>query len=393
MRGVIQAVFRDHFAAWAGTRALPPHVVKAARALSTCRRAERGYHYVACPEGHVAHKVYNACRTRCCPLCAFMQAERWARKQFAKLLDCDYHHVIFTTAHELHGLWQANRERYAQLLFTAAWQTLQELLADEKYLGALPGAVAALHTWEGHLLPHVHLHLLVTAGGLDAAGQWREPRKGPRLLPQGVVAQKFRGKFLAFLRAGIEAGTLVAPPEQSRESLLTLLNRLDKRRKASKKWHVQIMPRYAHGRGVVFYLARYVRGGPIGEQRILGYDGRELRLLDKHGRPFTLDAGEFLQRFLTHVPPAGMHVVRVFGLFHHAKRALLNRARALKGQLPFEETREPTWTELCAGRFPEPLRCPVCGRPLITVAVWAPRVPPLAHAAPRAPPPSAQEAA
>lgn len=391
MRAVIQAVFRDHFEAWARARALPPHMVKAAGAISTCRRAERGYHYVECPQGHVQHKVYNACRTRCCPLCAFMQAERWVRKQLQKLIACDYHHVIFTTAHELNALWQANRAAYAQLLFTAAWQTLQELLADAKYLGALPGAVAALHTWQGCLLPHVHLHLLVTAGGLDAAGQWRAPR-GPRLLPQAVVAQKFRGKFLAFLRQGLDAGTLVAPPGQSRESLLTLINRLDKRHKACKKWHVQIMPRYAHGHGVVFYLARYVRGGPISEQRIMGYDGRELGLCDKHGRRFTLGAGEFLQRFLTHIPPAGVHVVRVFGLFHHAKRTLLNRVRALKGQLPFEGTHEPTWAELCSSRCPEPPRCPVCGRPLITVYVRGTGLPLRARPAPRAPP-LAQEAA
>ena len=391
MRRVIQTVFQDHFEAWARTRALPPHVLKAAAAIGTCRSAARGYHYTQCPQGHVQHKVYNACRTRCCPLCAFMQAERWVRKQTEKLIACDYHHVIFTTAHELNGLWQANREVYVQLLFTAAWQTLQELLADAKYLGALPGVIASLHTWQTRLLPHVHLHLLVTAGGMDAGGQWRAP-KTPRLLPQAVVAQKFRGKFLAFLRAALEAGTLVVPPEHSRESLLTLINRLDKRHKAAKKWHVQIMPRYAHGQGVVFYLARYVRGGPIGEQRILGYDGRDLRLCDKHGERFTLGAGEFLQRFVTHIPVERVHVVRVFGLFHHAKRALLNQARAVQGQLPFDGTREPTWAELCAGRFPDgPPRCPVCGRPLITVYVRA-GGPPQIRPASRAPP-DAQEAA
>ncbi len=65
--------------------------------------------------------------------------------------------------------------QFANTLFAAASQTLAELLGDPKYLGARIGVLCALHTWKQTLLPHIHLHCLVTAGGLDKfLGRWLE---------------------------------------------------------------------------------------------------------------------------------------------------------------------------------------------------------------------------
>jgi hypothetical protein len=370
VRGVqsrIQQVFRDHFDAYRAERVLPGHVIRAGLEIASCRTSARGYHLLACPDGHFRRRVFNACRQRNCPACGFMQTERWVRKQAGKLVDCDYHHIIFTTAHEVNGLWRYNRELFVTLLFRATWQTLSELLADPKYLGALPGALAAVHTWQARMLEHVHLHVLCTAGGMTAEGEWREPVRRC-LLPQAVVARKFRGKLLAMLREALREGELRLPPQLSAQRCMTILNRLDKRRKASKKWHVQVMPRYPHGKGVVLYLGRYLRGGPVRDGAVLGYDGQSITLRDKHGERFTLAAGEFLRRFLAHVPPPRMHTTRAYGLFHHARRPLLDQARARVGQLPYDPG-DPCWQELCEAVHADrpPRCCPACGQPLIRI--------------------------
>ena len=52
---------------------------------------------------------------------------------------------------------------------------------------------------------------------------------------------------------------------------LNLLNRLG--HPTQTKWNVRIMERYRHGAGVVTYLARYLRGGPIKNGRLVAYDG------------------------------------------------------------------------------------------------------------------------
>ena len=52
---------------------------------------------------------------------------------------------------------------------------------------------------------------------------------------------------------------------------LTLLTRLGHPRKS--RWNVRIMERYRHGAGVITYLARYLRGGPLKNARLVAWDG------------------------------------------------------------------------------------------------------------------------
>ena len=120
-----------------------------------------------------------------------------------RLLPCDHFHVVFTLPHELNALWAYNRAWSADHLFRAAAETLQQLLDDERHLGAKVGMVVSLHTWGRTLSFHPHVHVLVTGGGL-AAGQWRSRRRD-YLLPAAVLKAKFRGKWLAWLNQAYEA--------------------------------------------------------------------------------------------------------------------------------------------------------------------------------------------
>src|ERR671936_1005623 len=156
------------------------------------------------------------------------------------------------------------------LLFQAVRETLFDLLADPKYLGAQPGIIAALHTWSKTLVLHPHLHCLVTGGGLTPDGQWRAVRNG-FLLPARVVMAVFRGKMLAAIRQALACEALTVPAPMRPQQLQNLLNRLGHPRKT--KWNVRIMERYRHGAGVVTYLARYLRGGPIKNARLVAWDG------------------------------------------------------------------------------------------------------------------------
>jgi Putative transposase/Transposase zinc-binding domain len=213
-------------------------------------------------------------RHRSCPQCAYLQTERWLALQRARLLACDHYHVIFTLPHDLNPLWLANVPVMTALLFQAARDTVVELLADDKYLGAQQGIIAALHTWSQTLVLPPHLHCLVTGGGLTPDGQWQAVRNG-FLLPVRVVMAVFRGKMLSALRRACERDELVLPEAMRPQQFLNQLNRLGHPRKT--RWHVCIMERYAHGAGVVTYLARYLRGGPLKNARLVACDGDRLR--------------------------------------------------------------------------------------------------------------------
>jgi hypothetical protein len=229
-----------------------------------CRTAALGGHVQACPDGHVSRVWYNSCRHRSCPQCAYLQTERWLARQRARLLACDHYHVIFTLPHDLTPLWLANVQVMTTLLFQTVRDTLCTLLADPQYLGAQPGILAALHTWSQTLVLHPHVHCLVTGGGLTPDGQWQAVRQG-LLLPARVVMAVFRGKMLDAIRQAYAREALVLPEGLRPQPFVNLLNRLGHPTKT--RWNVRIMERYRHGAGVVTYLARYVRGGPIKHAR------------------------------------------------------------------------------------------------------------------------------
>jgi len=374
----LQTIFQDAFPAYEQRHALPAHVRRAAHALMQCRTATLGGHIQACPDGHVARVWYNSCRHRCCPQCAYLQTERWLALQRARLLACDHYHVIFTLPHELNPLWLANVPVMTTLLFQAVRDTLGTLLADPTYLGAQPGILAALHTWSQTLMLHPHVHCLVTGGGVTPDGHWKAVRHG-FLLPARVVMVVFRGKMLDAIRRAWTRGELVVPEELRPQQMLNLLNRLGHPRKTP--WNVRIMERYAHGGGVVTYLARYLRGGPIKNARLVAWDGARVTFTcrARHeeadgARPrlqqMTVPVADFLQRWLLHVPMPQTRIVRSYGLYCPSHAAALAVCRTELGQPPMEAPAALTWQTVCAQRGEaHPERCPTCGQLLVCTGV------------------------
>jgi len=374
----LQTIFQDAFPAYEQTHPLPAHIRKAARAIMQCRTAALGGHIQACPDGHFTRIWYNSCRHRSCPQCAYLQTENWLARQQARLLTCDHYHVIFTLPHEFNPLWLANVPVMTTLLFQAVRDTLGTLLADPQYLGAQPGIIAALHTWSQTLLLHPHLHCLVTGGGLTPAGQWVAVRNG-FLLPARVVMAVFRGKMVAAIRQTVARGELALPEPMRPQQLVNLLNRLG--HPTQTKWNVRIMERYRHGAGVVTYLARYLRGGPIKNARLVAWDGDRVTLLHRArqeegagGSPapqrMTLSVADFLQRWLQHVPVPQTRVVRCYGLYHHTHMEALARCRVHLGQPPVAVPAPLMWQTACAQRGDaHPERCPTCGQVLVSTEV------------------------
>ena len=372
-RVTIQQMLQEGYAAFERSHLLPAYVRKAAWALLVCRTAVLGGHIQACPEGHVERVWDNSCRHRLCPQCAWLQVERWLAAQKARLLACDHYHMIFTLPAELRGLWLANVRVMTNLLFATVHETLVELLGDAKYLGACPGIIAALHTWSQTLVLHPHLHCLVTGGGLTATGHWRPVRHG-FLLPVRVVMAVFRGKLLAALQQGLAQGQLQLPEGRSPQQLVNLLHKLGR-----TKWHVHIRERYAHGAGVLTYVARYLRGGPISNTRLVWCAHGEVTFryrvngegADHQPRGLmTLPIAAFIQRYLLHVPPPGTKVVRGYGLYAPTKRAALARCREQLGQGPVVRAAVLDWQTACSQRGEDhPERCPVCGCRLVCTGV------------------------
>jgi hypothetical protein len=227
------------------------------------------------------------------------------------VIPAGYVHVVFTLPHALNDLARRQPRIVYEALFESASATLLTFALDPRHLGAHPGITAVLHTWTQRLELHIHLHCIVTAGGLDPTRRrWVKTPRG-FLFSVRALSRVFRGKYLEALRRLANASMDTA--------LETELHRHD--------WVVYAKAPPAGPAALLDYLARYTHRVAIGNERILGFDGRTvtLRWRDSfHGhkkRLLTLDAVTFLSRFVQHVLPRGFKRVRHYGLLAPANKA------------------------------------------------------------------------
>ena len=332
-----------------------------------CRTEAMGAHTQRCPQDHYERTQYHSCHHRSCPRCAALPKAQWVEAQGERLLACDHYHVIFTLPHELLPLWQCNVRWFTDAFFRMVSETLQTLLGDERHLGAQPGMLLALHTWGRTLNYHPHIHCLVSGGGLSATGQWRGIGNG-FLVPIRVLKPVYRGKWLSSLSAALERGQLRYPDRDTAARWQRVLKSI-----ARKAWNVRIQERYAHGRGVMLYLARYVKGGALSDRRIVAADERDVSFRyrdhrDGNDKIMCLSAEQFIERVLWHVPEKGQHHIRHYGLY--APQAHLKRERCQE-LLGGEERKSQSmgsfdwqafWVRL--GQVNK-VACPICGERLI----------------------------
>jgi hypothetical protein len=306
---------------------------QALRNLADCRTAALGGHVEHCLDCGHQRIAYNSCRNRHCPKCQALARARWLEQQARHLLPVEYYHVVFTLPAELSELALANPRVLYDLLLRSAAATLREVAADPKHLGAVPGMLLVLHTWGQNLHHHPHVHAVVTGGGLscdgagriDATPRWQACRPG-FFLPVRVLSRVFRGKFLAGLRALLAEGQLRLPAR------LAALAEPGGRAawfaaRYVRDWVVYAKRPFGGPAQVLKYLARYTHRVAISNARLVELrDGRvTFQYKDyadaQRSKTMTLDAVEFLRRFVQHVLPKGFVKIRHYGLLANAQRA------------------------------------------------------------------------
>ena len=115
--------------------------------------------------------------------------------------------MVFTLPHELNPILYCNQKLLYGLLHKCCAETLLELSSNPKYLGAQPGIIQVLHTWNQELNYHVHMHCIVSGGGITTDHKLRRS-KGNFFIPVKVLRDKFKGKYLSFLDSYYQNGEL-----------------------------------------------------------------------------------------------------------------------------------------------------------------------------------------
>lgn len=354
-------------------------------AIESCRTAVLGGHLERCDQCGHERNAYNSCGDRHCPKCQSLARAEWLEKRRSELLDTQYFHVVFTLPEPIAPIAYQNKKAVYGILFRATAETLRTIAADPKHLGAEIGFFAVLHSWGQNLLHHPHLHCVVPGGGLSADGtQWISCRPG-FFLPVRVLSRLFRRLFLEYLLQAFDAGKLkfYSSLEPLRERC-AFLHHLAPARET--EWVVYAKRPFAGPEQVLDYVGRYTHRVAISNNRLLDIDHGKVTFRykdyrhDSQQKTMTLDAEEFIRRFLLHVLPDGFQRIRYYGfLGNRYRKEKLARCRQLlgmaAGELPASESSQDyrdRFEELTGSSLRE---CPVCHQGRMAVVAILPPSP------------------
>jgi hypothetical protein len=214
------------------------------------------------------------------------------------------------------------------MLFRAVSETLNTIARDPKHLGANIGFLTVLHTWGQNLHHHPHIHCVVPGGGIALDdSHWVKCRE-KFFLPVRVLSRLFRHKFLAYLSEAFNNGDLCFHGRletlAERRNWCRLLAKL-----GSSDWVVYAKPPFGGPTQVLKYLARYTHRVAISNRRLVSFENGKVTFRwkdyahDNCIRTMSLDAMEFIRRFLLHSLPKGFQRIRQYGF-------LANRVREQK---------------------------------------------------------------
>lgn len=318
---------------------------KVLHAIMNCRTKSLGGEVYYCNNCNEYHYSYHSCGNRHCVICQNNDAVDWIEKNKKKILPLTYFLGTFTLPEELREQCRKNQKVFYSILFESSSDALKQLAKDKKYLGAEIGMIGILHTWSRAMIYHPHVHYLIPGGGISEDGKTIRFSDEDFLMHVKPLSIIFRAKFRDNLK------------KQAPEIFNKIPANVWKR-----DWVVHIKP-VGNGESAMEYMGRYLFRVAITNNRIIKSDHGKVtfRYTDsKSGRIkiVTLEALEFIRRFLQHVLPYNFMKVRYYGYLASAAKKELDKLRKM---LFVDSLPENTNTEQ---QLPKKLLCPICGSPL-----------------------------
>jgi len=319
-------IFRKHGDEFRRNNFLSSEQSKAMYHIETCRTAVLGGHIEACDHCGFLKNAYNSCRDRHCPKCQTLVKEKWLSARKEELLPCPYFHNVFTLPHELNSLILTNKRVMLTMLFAAVKETLQVFACDPQWrLEGQLGFIAVLHTWNQKLMDHFHLHCIVPAGVLSFdRKQWIAVRNKYLFRVQSL-AKEFRKRYMNKLEKAYGKKQLSFHGRASEYEDKAKFRQLIEAVKA-KHWIAYSKQPFGGPEQVFEYLGRYTHRVAITNNRIESLENDKVtftyrdRSDENKAKQLTVNAEEFIRRYLLHILPGGFMKIRYFGFLANTNK-------------------------------------------------------------------------
>lgn len=254
-------------------------------------------------------------------MCLGPRQAKWSQETCERLPDCEHLHLTFSPPAELWEFFERNYRLAAGILFKAASKTLRQF--QKKNWGVQKsGFLGVLHTWGSALNWHPHLHVLVSSGGVDRNGKWKQVRNRYKF-PVKAMSKVFAAIFLK------ELEKLAGDQEVNQPTGVDTLEKLRDWRVmlAGRTWIVFNKTTLGNTRAVVRYLARYTSRIAISNHRLTKVD-KDQRTVSFRWKDYkngglikerTMKGAKFVRSFTRHLVPKGLRRIRYYGLLAKPK--------------------------------------------------------------------------
>lgn len=378
---ILAAHWRDFVASHG--KWIRPVVFETVRKILACRTPVLGCHAYRCRKCGATTVVAHSCKSRFCPTCGKLATDRWADGVLNELLDVPYHHLILALPWQLRAIVAFNREVGLNIMPRAVHQCLSQWARDQHRMRM--GIVVVIHTFGADIKWHLHVHLLVTEGGLSLDGlQWVQPYNLGWLMRQEGLKKMWRYHAIEGFRRAHKKGQLRFSAKSAFLKKYPVFNRmLSNLYKLT--WWAHIGACLLDPRATVRYIGRYTKRAVLAEYRITHYDGENIRFAFKDyahdGKTSfkTMPVLAFIGRLIRHVPDKHFKMVRHAGIFAPRwKGRYLAQARAALNQstatAPEAAPTQPPATSLLpwrerrrAEQGTDPIACRRCQIPMVFI--------------------------
>ena len=322
LAGILKAGFPSYVARHGSPTAKQWKVINN---VVSCRTSAFGGRIYKCDTCNITTVMYNSCRDRHCPKCQGVARAVWVQKRVNELLPVGYFHTVFTIPNSFNPFALQNKKVVYDLLFKAVSETLMELGIDPKWLGAQIGAICVLHTWGQNLMDHPHVHCIIPGGGIkNRKNEWKY-FSDTFLIPNKVMAQLFKGKFLEYFSKAVESQQIELHGKLKPYKTPTYFKAF-KQKQYKKEWVVYTKEPFDTAEKVIKYLGRYTNRIAISNHRIISLQDGKVSFWwkdykdNKKLKIMKLDIVEFIRRFLLHVLPNQYVRIRYFGILSNSNK-------------------------------------------------------------------------
>ena len=303
--------------------------IKLIRAIRVCKTPTLGGTIIRCKDCGHKHYIYHSCGHSHCMICQSIKREQWIDKLRNQLLKVPYVHTVFTLPHQLNGLARSNENVIYSLIMRVAWMTIKALGNKQ---GFTAGMTSILHTFGSDMKYHIHVHALVTFGGLNQDSAWIYPKDKHKLDKYRSICSSYKTIFIKELRQLYKKGTITY--HHDFEGLISDVEKI--------RWVVHTTRPSMDTKVIEDYLAKYINRIAVSNKR-LDYIKDSQKVILLHNDYKNQQAGQVapkaykimeplvaIDQILQHVLPPYFQKSRRYGIHNSSSRLKESIPNAVK---------------------------------------------------------------